>query len=58
MKTSILICKMVKNEGNIKHSEILNYIDELIKMGFLKYDEKTLSIVLTDKGESYIKDVQ
>ena len=58
MKTSILIFKMVKNEGNIKHSEILNYIDELIKMGFLKYDEKTLSIVLTDKGESYIKDVQ
>ena len=49
---------MVKNEGNIKHSEILNYIDELIKMGFLKYDEKTLSIVLTDKGESYMKDVQ
>lgn len=57
MKTSILICKIVKNEGSIKHSEILNYVEELIKMGFLKYDEKTLSIILTDKGESYIKDI-
>lgn len=57
MKTSMLICKIVKNEGSIKHSEILNYVEELIKMGFLKYDEKTLSVILTDKGESYIKDI-
>ena len=57
MKTSMLICKMVKNEGSIKHSEILNYVDELIKMGFLTYDEKTFSVVLTEKGEAYIKNI-
>ena len=53
----MLICKIVKNESSIKPSEILNYTEELIKMGFLKYDESTFSISLTEKGESYIKDI-
>lgn len=58
MKTSILICKIVQNEGNIEYSKLLNYVEELMKMGFLAYDNDTASIVLTEKGRSYVDNVK
>lgn len=58
MKTSILICKIVQNEGKLEYSKLLNYVEELIKMGFLAYDNETSSIVLTEKGRSYIDNIK
>ena len=54
MKTSMLICNIVKNEGCLEYSKLINYIEELIKMGFLEYDNETSSLKLTEKGQSYI----
>ena len=58
MKTSILICKIVQNEGKLEYSKLLNYVEELIKMGFLAHDNETSSIVLTEKGRSYIDNIK
>lgn len=55
MKTSILICNIVKNENNLEYSKLISYVEELVKMGFLEYDNKNSSVKLTEKGESYIK---
>lgn len=55
MKTSILICNIVKNENILEYSKLISYIEELIKMGFLEYNNETSSIKLTEKGEAYIK---
>lgn len=58
MKTSILICKIVKNEGKLEYSKLVNYVEELIKMGFLTYDNETSSVVLTEKGLSYTDNIK
>ena len=55
MKTSMLICNIVKNENSLEYSKLISYVEELVKMGFLEYDNKTSSFKLTEKGEAYIK---
>lgn len=55
MKTSALICQIVKNEDGLKHSALLTYIEELTKLGFLTYNNETQSIELTEKGVSYLE---
>lgn len=54
MKTSILICNIVNNEGELEYSKLIKYIEDLTKMGFLEVTE-TSAIKLTKKGEEYIK---
>lgn len=55
MKTSALICQIVKNENGLKHSALLTYIEELTKLGFLAYNSETQSIELTEKGVNYLE---
>lgn len=53
MKTSTLICKIFKNEGEMDLSKLNYYITELMKLGILEVDTETLSLRLTQKGIDY-----
>lgn len=53
MKTSKLICKILKNEKEMDLGKLNDYIGQLLKMGFLEISKDGLSLKLTQKGIDY-----
>ena len=53
MKTSKLICMILDNEGEIESSNLLFFIKELTKLGYIEVNGT--KIKLTDRGEYYAR---
>ena len=53
MKTSKLICKIIKNENKIDSPTLLKYINTLVELGYIEVEG--LEYKLTRKGESYAR---
>ena len=53
MKTSKLICMILDNEGEIESSNLLFFIKELTKLGYIEVNGT--KIKLTDRGKCYAR---
>lgn len=54
MKTSILLLKLFQNHGGVLDTpQILGYLKELVRYGYLEQDGKDLR--LTEKGIKYLE---
>lgn len=53
MKTSKLICKILRNEESMDLGKLNYYIAELLKLGFLEIGDDGFSLKLTQKGIDY-----
>ena len=53
MKTSKLICMILDNEGEIESSNLLFFIKELTKLGYIEVNGTRMK--LTDKGVYYAR---
>ena len=53
MKTSKLICMILDNEGEIESSNLLFFLKELTKLGYVEVNGT--KIKLTDRGKCYAR---
>lgn len=53
MKTSKLICMILDNEGEIESNNLLFFIKELTKLGYIEVNGT--KIKLTDRGQYYAR---
>lgn len=53
MKTSKLLCMILDNEGEIESSNLLFFLKELTKLGYVEVNGT--KIKLTDRGKCYAR---